>query len=88
MHGTNGFFSPAYDLVFSYGPAGEQSTLVMGEGKSPGTAELRALGKQHSLKNAPQILERVHKAVAMWPTFAEQAGVSRKSADGVAAKIG
>ncbi len=85
--GNEWVLSPAYDLVFSYGPAGEQSTLVMAEGKSPGTAELRALGKQHSLKNAPEILERVHRAVAMWPTFAEQAGVSRKSADGVAAKI-
>ena len=60
----------------------------MGEGKSPGTAELRALRKQHSLKTAPQILERVHKAVAMWSSFAEQAGVSRKTADGVAAEIG
>jgi serine/threonine-protein kinase HipA len=79
--------SPAYDLVFSYGPAGEQSTLVMGEGKNPGTAQLQALGKQHSLKNAPEILERVHKAVAMWPTFAEQAGVSRKSTDGISAQI-
>ena len=79
--------SPAYDLVFSYGPAGEQSTLVMGEGKNPGTAQLQALAKQHSLKDAPQILERVQKAVARWPTFAEQGGVSRKSSDGIAAKI-
>ena len=72
--------SPAYDLVFSYGPAGEQSTLLMGEGKNPGTAQIQALGKKHSLKNASVILERVHKTVAMWPRFAEQAGVSRKSA--------
>lgn len=79
--------SPAYDLVFSYGPAGEQSTLVMGEGKNPGTAQLKALGKQRSLKNSPEILERVHRAVAMWPTFARQAGVSRKSTDGISAKI-
>jgi hypothetical protein len=32
-------------------------------------------------------LERVHNAVAMWPTFAEHAGVSRKSADVISAKI-
>jgi serine/threonine-protein kinase HipA len=80
-------FSPAYDLVFSYGPAGEQSTLVMGEGQNPGTSQLQALGKQHSLKNAPEILERVHNAVTMWPTFAEHAGVSRKSADVISAKM-
>src|SRR5258708_18566569 len=29
-------FAPAYDLTFSDGPAGEQSTMVMGEGKNPG----------------------------------------------------
>ncbi len=80
--------SPAYDLVFSYGPAGEQSTLVMGEGKNPGTAQIQALGKKHSLKNASVILETVHKAVAMWPTFAEQAGVSHKSAARISAEIG
>ena len=28
--------SPGYDLVFSYGPGGEQSTLVMGKAKIPG----------------------------------------------------
>jgi serine/threonine-protein kinase HipA len=80
-------FSPAYDLVFSYGPAGEQSTLVMGEGKNSGTSQLQALGKQHSLKNAPEILEKVHNAIARWPTFAEHAGVSRKSADVISAKM-
>ena len=37
-------FAPAYDLVFSYGPGGEQSMLVMGEGRNPGTAQLQALG--------------------------------------------
>ena len=85
--GNEWVLSPAYDLVFSYGPAGEQSTLVMGEGKNPGTAQLQALGKKHSLKNAAGILERVHEAVAMWPTFAEQAGVPRKSTDGISAEI-
>ena len=28
--------SPAYDLTFSSGPGGEQSTMVIGEGKTPG----------------------------------------------------
>jgi hypothetical protein len=28
-------FAPAYDLTFSDGPAGEQSTMVMGEGRNP-----------------------------------------------------
>jgi serine/threonine-protein kinase HipA len=80
-------FAPAYDLVFSYGPGGEQSMLVMGEGRNPGTAQLQALGKQHGIKNAPEILAKVEKAVANWPRYAEQADVSRKSAKEIAGKI-
>jgi serine/threonine-protein kinase HipA len=80
-------FAPAYDLVFSYGPGGEQSMLVMGEGRNPGTAQLQALGKQHGIKNAPEILAKVKKAVANWPRYAEQADVSRKSAKEIVGKI-
>jgi serine/threonine-protein kinase HipA len=80
-------FAPAYDLVFSYGPGGEQSMLVMGEGRNPGTTQLQALGKQHGIKNAPEILAKVERAVANWPRYAELADVSRKSTKDVAAKI-
>ena len=55
-------FAPAYDLTFSYGPGGEQSTMIMGEGKKPGAEQLQALGKKHGLKNAPDILASVQKA--------------------------
>ena len=80
-------FAPAYDLVFSYGPGGEQSMLVMGEGRDPGTAQLEVLGKQHGLKNAPEILAKVKKAVANWTRYAEQADVSLKSTKEIASKI-
>jgi serine/threonine-protein kinase HipA len=80
-------FAPAYDLVFSYGPGGEQSMLVMGEGRNPGTVQLQALGKQHGIKNAPEILAKVERAVANWPHYAELADVSRKSTKDVAGKI-
>jgi serine/threonine-protein kinase HipA len=79
--------APAYDLVFSYGPGGEQSMLVMGEGRNPCNAELQALGKQHRLKKAPEILAKVQSAVGKWPMFAEQAHVSRKSIDEISARI-
>jgi serine/threonine-protein kinase HipA len=80
-------FALAYDLVFSYGPGGEQSMLVMGEGRNPGTTQLQALGKQHGIRNAPEILAKVKNAVADWPHYAEQADVSRKSAKEIAGKI-
>jgi serine/threonine-protein kinase HipA len=80
-------FAPAFDLVFSYGPGGEQSMLVMGEGRNPGTAQLQALGKQHGIKNAPEILAKAERAVANWPQYAELADVSRKSTKDIAGKI-
>ena len=73
-------FAPAYDLTFSYGPGGEQSTMVMGEGRRPDAGHLLALGKKHALKKAPKILERVREAVARWRVHAKEAGVSARSA--------
>jgi serine/threonine-protein kinase HipA len=81
-------FAPAYDLTFSDGPAGEQSTMVMGEGKNPGVEHLTALGKEHNLKNAPRILAKVQKAVARWRHHAGAAGVSAKSTREIAGRIG
>jgi serine/threonine-protein kinase HipA len=88
LNGRNEWiFAPAYDMVFSYGPGGEQSMLVMGEGRNPGTAQLQALGKQHGIKNAPEILAKVRRAVANWPRHAELAGVSRKSTKEIGGNI-
>jgi serine/threonine-protein kinase HipA len=80
-------FAPAYDLTFSYGPGGEQSMLVMGEGRNPGTAQLQALGTQHGLKRAPEILTKVQRAVTNWSHYAEEAGLTRKSAQEIADKL-
>jgi serine/threonine-protein kinase HipA len=76
-----------FALVFSYGPDGEQSMLVMGEGRAPGTAGLRALGKKYGLKKAPDILACVQKAVTSWPRYADEASVSAKSRKDIAATI-
>jgi serine/threonine-protein kinase HipA len=80
-------FAPAYDLVFSYGPGGEQSMLVMGEGENPSATELLALGKKHGLKNATDILSRVQKTVTNWSRYAELADVSAKSAKEITGRI-
>jgi serine/threonine-protein kinase HipA len=80
-------FSPAYDLTFSHGPGGEQATLVMGEGKSPGVTQLIALGKEHGLKRAADILAKVQRAVSKWKRYAEQAEVTSKSAKEISRKL-
>jgi serine/threonine-protein kinase HipA len=80
-------FAPAYDLTFSEGPAGEQSTMVMGDGRNPGVEHLKALGKEHNLKNATRVLDKVQAAVARWKHHATEAGASAKSAKVIADHI-
>ena len=71
--------SPAYDLTFSYGPNDEQSTTVMGEGRSPSIEHLRALGKKHGLKNAEPLIDQVNCAVKKWPDYADKTGLTKRS---------
>lgn len=81
-------FAPAYDLTFSSGPMGEQSTTVMGEGKQPGREHLLQLGEKYSLKNRKAIIEEVLSAVQMWHRFADEAGVTATSRSTVAKALG
>lgn len=79
--------APAYDLTFSFGPGGEQTMTVMGEGKEPGGPQLRALGDKHALRNAGIIIDQVQSAVSRWQVYAEDSGVTAKSAKMIAARI-
>ncbi len=81
--------SPAYDVTFSSGPRGEQSTMVMGEGKNPGAAELIKLGCDGKLpeKTVSGILEQTRSALCEWPQLASKYGVSRSNIGLIGAKI-
>ena len=71
--------SPAYDLTFSSGPRGEQSTMVMGEGRRPGTEHLEKLGREAKIdeKNVLEIIEQTRAALSKWKTLAKQYSVSK-----------
>ncbi len=59
--------APAYDLTFSSGPKGEQSTMVMGEGKNPTVEHLFQLAKTVEIKKkeeATKIISAVKCASA------------------------
>ena len=79
--------APAYDLIFSAGPGGEQSMMVMGEGKAPGVEHLRALAKKHGIARAEEIIEEVRAAVNRWQSFADAVGVSKKSAKMIGSRL-
>lgn len=70
--------SPAYDLTFSSGPRGEQSTMVMGEGKTPSVDHLIKLGHEAKLSKAriTEIIDKTQTALASWEALATEYGVS------------
>lgn len=70
--------SPAYDLTFSSGPRGEQSTMVMGEGKNPNISHLLKLADEVKIKknHALEIIDATKSSLSKWPTLAKQYGVS------------
>ena len=75
--------SPAYDITFSAGPGGEQSTSVMGEGRAPTTEHLIKLGTDNGLdKNAVlQIADQTRASLSQWRNLAKEYGVSSSNID-------
>ncbi|MBI9113376.1 type II toxin-antitoxin system HipA family toxin [Maridesulfovibrio ferrireducens] len=71
-------FAPAYDLTYSHGPNGEQSTMVMGEGRSPGKEHLMALAEVADIseKKAGQCIEQVEDSLSEFGKLAGEYGVS------------
>lgn len=71
--------SPAYDLTFSSGPAGEHSTTIMGEGKNPTLKHLLRLASVANIAKdkAKDIIEQVSAAIQKWEHFAITANVSK-----------
>lgn len=71
--------APAYDLTFSSGPRGHQSTMVMGEGQKPSSEHLIKLGKEANLTRAQidKVIEQTKYALGQWEILAKNHGVSK-----------
>ena len=82
--------SPAYDLTFSSGPGGEQSTVLMGEGKAPHLQQLRSLGEVADLskKAVAHILDQTQCALADWPILAKEYGVKKDNVRLIGDRLG
>jgi len=85
----NWTLSPAYDLTFSSGPGGEQSTMVMGEGKYPDVEHLFRLGLNAKLskQQISSIIDQTRTALSGWNTLARQYGVSNENITHIAKQI-
>lgn len=90
MDGTGEWkLSPAYDLTFSSGPRGEQSTMVMGEGKNPNAEHLMKLAQSAGLdKNeSAKILEQTKDALRLWGKLSQEYGVSTANIELIGKRI-
>lgn len=81
--------SPAYDLTFSNGPGGEQSTTVMGEGRSPVLAHLIRLGNEAKLPkgSVEDIISQTKDSLTQWRRLARQFNITQANAKLIGAKI-
>ena len=73
--------APAYDKSFSHNPAAGKWTrqhqmLVGGKAWDIDANDLIALARQFDIRQPETLLERITDAVAAWPKFAREAGVS------------
>ena len=81
--------SPAYDLTFSSGPRGEQSTMVMGEGRDPDITQLRALAQEAKISQAraADIIDQTRSALSRWEELAAQYGIRTSNITLIRSKI-
>ncbi len=73
--------SPACDLTFSNGPAGEHSADVAGNGRTPGLREIMTVAKAASIseRDAKDVVDQVRSAIGLWPKFAKEVSKPRIS---------
>jgi serine/threonine-protein kinase HipA len=81
--------SPAYDITFSSGPSGEQSTMVMGEGRNPSIDHLIKLGSEAKLKKVrvTEIIEQTKAALTQWERLAKKYGVTPRNINLIAKHV-
>jgi serine/threonine-protein kinase HipA len=73
--------SPAYDLTFSAGPGGEQSTMVLGEGRNVTTKHLVKLGNEAklSIEFIEDVIEQTRSAISKWLRLSKDCGVNKSN---------
>ncbi len=72
--------APAFDMIWAYNPEGRWTNIhqMRLNGKQDGFVrdDLLSVGSAYGIQGAKEIVEQVVDAVARWPEFAVQAGVS------------
>jgi serine/threonine-protein kinase HipA len=81
--------APAYDLTFSSGPGGEQSTMVLGEGRNPRIEHLTKLGLEAKIPvtRIREMIAQTQMALSKWRLLAKEYGVLRPTIDLIEKKL-
>lgn len=81
--------TPAYDITHAYNPKGEWTYQhLMGVGGKFGDIDRNALlrlADRFAIGPAPKIIDKAHDAIADWPKFAKQAGLTDAAIQSIAA---
>jgi serine/threonine-protein kinase HipA len=75
--------APAYDLTFSEGPGGEQSTMLMGKGRDISELDLKSLGLEFGISRTiiSEVIEKTKDSLSTWRKLALEFGVEASSVD-------
>ena len=80
--------APAYGISFAHNPKGEWThqhlMSVNGRFKDVTRADLLTLADRFGIGSAAAVIDQVVTSIALWPTFATQAGVPKGVADNIA----
>ena len=81
--------SPGYDLTFSNGPGGEQSTMVMGEGRNISRKYLVKLGLEAKLSKAfiVEVIRQTSLALENWKNLAKEYDVNKENIEMIEKRI-
>ncbi len=81
--------APAYDISFAHNPNGEWThqhlMSISGRFKDFTRADLLELANRFGIGSAAAVVDQVVSTIAMWPTFAAQAGLSADVTRNIAA---
>lgn len=80
--------APAYDISFAHNPNGEWThqhlMSINGRFKDFARADLLAIANRFGIGSAATVIDQVVSAIALWPTYALQAGVRKGVGDEIA----
>ena len=81
--------TPAYDLTRSSNPlvSGIRAASVNGKSANVGRLDLKRLGENQGVHHVDVIIEEVLQAIADWPYWAQQAGLSQFRMEQVRAEM-